>query len=336
MTITAFFNPRTEGDTFKGLNGSIGGNTADRIIPSTHDFLREAGRDYYIKRLPAPHPLFLERFQENEDHEGLYLPDTYWLARSSDGQVVSPKTVTNQYGILSLMDIADEVQPFCDAGWATPDGVYDRNHSLEVLSLRLDAGGEIAEGENFLHYIVIQNPHGGGTAQGKIISWRIVCENTFAAAVSAGYDFTISHRKGREDEDKVAKDRLARAVSTWDNVQKHISKLSESINTWQGMPIEISDAENLTDKLLGIEGEKEISGQARNTKERILSAFSDPRNGTYGRSAWDWYNAVTFTTSNPEKGSKVDPITRVVRNVTPKASGFKTEDKARELILSLA
>ena len=336
MGINAFFNPRTEGDQFNGLNGSVRGDHADRVITNTHDFLRAAGRDYFVKRLPAPHPLALQRLAADPatPEKDLFLKDRYWLARSSDDVVVSPKTVTDQYAILSLMDVADEIRGFTDAGWATPDGVYDRNDSLEVLSLRLDAQGQI-EGNDFRHYIVIVNPHGGGGAQGKIISWRIVCENTFAAAVSAGYDFCLTHRKGRADEDSVMKERFAFAVEQWENVQQHIATLSERINVWSNISLATEDAESLTHKLFAVSDPKKMATRTANRVDRVLAAFNDPKNGTFGKSGWDWLNAVTFTTSHGETKSKVDPMDRLVRNITPNGSGFKLEQRAEKLLASL-
>jgi len=324
-TINAFFNPTKPGDTFKGLNGSVKGETSSRLITSLPEFLREAKRDYSIQVVPA--------FQRLPTGDFAAVEDQFHLVRSVDQRVVSPKTVSSQYDPLSLMEAASEVQPFCDAGWATPDGVYDaKNGSLEVLSLRLDAQGEIA-GEKFLHYIVVVIPHGGGKAQGKVISWRIVCCNTFAAAVSAGYDFAIGHRKARADEvGTVTKERFSLEVQAWQNVQKHIQKLSEKINVWNGVNLAYKDAEDLTNRLLGIKNPEEVSTRKKNVRDMILSGFNNAKIGTRGRTAWDWLNGVTSYTSNGMPESKVTDIDRMVRNIEPTGTGFKLEQEAEKLL----
>lgn len=327
-SINAFFNPTKPGDTFKGLNGSIKGETADQLYRSLPSFLVAAKRDYQIQVVPA--------FQRLPTGDFAAVEDQFHLVRSVDQRVVSPKTVSSQYDPLSLMDAAAEVQPFVDAGWATPDGVYDaKNGSLEVLSLRLDAGGDIA-GEKFVHYIVVVIPHGGGKAQGKVISWRIVCCNTFAAAVSAGFDFAIGHRKARADEiGTITKERFALEVRAWQNVQNHIKTLSERINVWSGVNLAFKDAEDLTNKLLKIKDLNETSTRTKNVREAILAGFRNPKIGTNGRTAWDWLNGVTNYISNGLDGSKVSDIDRMVRNIEPTGTGFKLEQEAEKLLAVL-
>jgi len=127
-TISGYFNPRHEGDNYKGLgiNFGIEGAVADRVIEGLPEFLAAAGRNYDIKKVPAGvfDPM------GGMDDDGNMVPawreveNQYHLARSSDGSVVSPHTVTDQYAPLSLMDIAEEIQPWFDSGFVLPDGVY--------------------------------------------------------------------------------------------------------------------------------------------------------------------------------------------------------------------
>lgn len=332
MTIQGFFNPRTEGDTFKGLNDSIEGTVADRVISDLPTFLREAGRDYYVRKAPA--------FQKFGD-EFAAVANQYHLTRSSDDRVVSPHTVTDQYAPLSLMDISEELQPWCDAGWCSPDGVYEaRGGSLELLSLRLDAAGELPEGEQFLHYIVFENPHGsGGTAKGKIISWRIVCANTFAAAVSEKCDFAITHRVASGDHEKqntIMASRAKDAVAAWEKARQHIATLSDRIQKLTAAKLGFADAKELANRLLDISSDDKASTKAKNRRDAILAAYSMPQFGTRGESAWDFVNAVTFVNSSPladiNKASKVSSLDRLVRNVNTNGTGFKFEARAEQLV----
>lgn len=285
-TIKGFFNPRHEGDQFKGLNSTIEGEVADTVISDLPTFLQKAGRDYYIKKVPAGVCDPTGAVNEN----GSVVPgwieveNQFHLVRSSDHRVVSPSTVTKQYAPLSLVDIAEELQPWCDQGWATPDGVYEgRGGALEILSLRLDAGGIEIPDEDFMHYVVFQNPHGsGGTAKGKIISWRIVCANTFAAAVSATADFAITHRAAagdHEEQQQIMTGRVRDAVSAWEKAQEHIRSLSTRVNALQQVPLQLSDAKELTNRLFGIDNEEKASKRTLNRRDAVLYGFNTPKIG---------------------------------------------------------
>ena len=344
-TIKGFFNPTHKGDTFKGLNGSIEGEVAPDIIQGIQPFLKAAGRDYFIKKTPAG----VFDSMGAVDASGAVVPgwleveNQYHLVRSSDNRVVSPHTVSDQYAPLSLMDMAEELQPWCDQGWATPDGVYSgRNESLEVLSLRLDAGGQLPQGETFKFYTVFQNPHGsGGTAKGKIIPFRIICGNTFAAAVGAACDFTISHRVASGDhvkQQEIMAERAKDAISAWQKVQDHIAKLAERINVLSSVKLSAKDAEHLTDTLLGIKDVDKASTRSMNRRAAILAGFSMPTMGTQGRTAWDWINGVTFVNSSPmaeinsPAKSKVSGIDRAIRTMDTNGSGFKLELDANKVL----
>lgn len=342
--ILGFFNPQREGDKFKGLNGSIEGRTADRVIGNLQEFLREAGRDYYIAKRPA---LVSDPFGGVADDGSIVetvrpVEGQYHLCRSSDGLVVSPHTVSGQYAPLTLMDMAEELQPWTDQGWASPDGVFEaKGGSLELLTLRLDAGSvdTMPDGES-LFYIAFSNPHGsGGTAKGRLIRFRVVCANTFAAAVASKADFAISHRAAEGDDHKaIMADRVKEAVSAWETAKERIRKLAERIGVWAGSPLSVSDAQEIVKRTLDIAGKAEdkVSTRAQNRADAILSAFNMPQFGTYGKNAADLANAFTFANSSPladinKPGrSKVSGLDRFVRSVDTNGTGLAFEAKAIE------
>lgn len=332
--IKAFYNRDNDGSKARAF-GFPDADCPDVVIRDLHKFLTAAGRDYYIKKAKV-YQSFGDSFAEVENQ--------YHLVRSVDERVVSPHTVTDQYAPLSLMDVAEEIAPWVQAGWATPDAVFEaRDGALELLVLRLDAQGEITDGDFYVHYIVIQNPHGsGGKARGKIISFRIVCRNTFAAAVAAASDFLITHRVASGDVEKqqeIMAQRTKDAVAAWERVQEHIRVLAEKVNVWKGVPLTFSDAKELTNKLVGITDEEEASTRKVNQRDAIVAAWSMPQFGTFGQNAYDWLNAVTFINSSPEaetnKKSKVSLIDRTVRNVDPNGTGFALEAKAESLLAEL-
>lgn len=333
----AFFNAQNDAAT--GIRMSVKGTLSDKLYHSLPEFLAAGKRDYGIRRVQAIHP-----------ETQAPITNQFVLLRSDDRRIVGPKNVSKSYAPMSLMDIAAEVQPFCDAGWATPDSVFgggflpDGGESVEILCVRLDAGGiEMPEGEKLIHYMILINPHNGRKAQGKFISYRPWCKNMFSALLSGAYDFAIPHRVAREeDHAAIMQERIKTAIETWDNFKKKIRRLADRIGVWNGLPLAANDVRNLTDRLLEIEGEPEaaISGRSKNKRDTILAAFHRPDIGTHGRSAYDWLNAVTFAVSSPDCGlnseSKTPAGDRIIRAVDPLGSGFEMERAARILVDSLA
>jgi hypothetical protein len=346
--IQAFFNGERQGDTFQGLNDSIQGRNAGRIIATLPEFLKEAGRDYCIRKVPAR---VTDPFG-GIDASGAIVPmdrdveGQFHLMRGSDGQVVSPHTVSGQYGPLSLVDLSEELNPWVSEGWATPDGVYSTDDgSVEVLSLRLDAGDVANMTPEFRHYAILENPHArGGKAKGKIISWRIVCANTFAMAIGAASDFTVGHRMANGDpetQSAIMRDRAKLKIQAWENLQTHVRTLAQRIDVLKSVPLGFKDAENLTEKLLGIDGVpvEDRSKRSENRKDAILAGFKFPQFGTFGESAYDWLNAVTFDTSSPfapqNQKSKVSGMDRMLRNIDSTGVGYGIEAKANSLLETL-
>lgn len=344
-TIKGFFNPQRQGDTFKGLNGTIKGSLASRVHGNLFEFLQEGGRNYFIKKVPARifDPSGAVDAAGNIVPADIDVENQFHLVRSTDHRVVSPHTVTESYAPLSLMDVGEELQPWCEAGWCQPDGVYSsRNESLEILALRLieDAGIVMPGNEKFLHYIVFENVHAtGGKAKGKIITWRIVCANTFAAAISARSDFMITHRVAKgtpEEQQKVMAERVKDAVAAWEQAKTHIARLAEKVGVWQAKGMTKGEATSLANRFLDITDEEDASTRSVNKRDAIVAAFEMPAAGTFGRSAWDWMNAVTFVNSSPfagiNKKSKVDAVDRIVRTTTVNGTGFKDEARAENLL----
>jgi len=325
--VTAFFNDLGDGNKPR-LGCNIEAKMADRRIASVSEFIKAAGRDYRIQ----PSQAYVDILGEKRP-----VPGQFHLVRSSDNAVVSPHTVTGHYDPLCLTDIAEDLEPFASQGWATPDGVYSvREGQLEVLSLRLDAG-ELgsptpSDGADLLHYLVVTNPHGTAKAQGKLITFRIVCANTFAAAVSAGFDFKVSH-KVRDGVQGVTASRFEYAVKSWERLKTHVSLLAERINRFISLAIPVDKASRLTDALLGVEDGS--STRRKNMKDEILGRFNSSKAGTSGKTAWDWLNAVTSFTSNGSDDSTVDPLARLTRNIESTGSGYALEAKAVQLVEAL-
>jgi len=344
--ITGFFNARTDTDkAAKSIFSGIIGDTSESIISDLPTFLERAGRDYGILRTPAyVNDPFGGLDAQGEVCRSLReVENQFHLARTSDGRVISPHTVTEQYAPLTLMDVGAEIKPWLDAGWVTPDAVFSgKNDSLELLCLRMDASGMLPNGEQWQHYIILRLPHGaGGTCKGQVVDFRPMCSNVFAA-IGRGNEFTISHRissKMTEEERQAAMgERVKLAKNAWKTAQEHIKILAAKVNAWSETPVSNAQAVKLTNTLLRIKDIEEASSRTRNKQEAILNGFDMPQFGTYGATLYDWINAVTFYTSSLNsdvvKKSKVKTVDRIIRNVDPQGTGFKMEDAAQKLAAS--
>ena len=341
--ITGFFNARQDGDQHaKSIFSGIDGETAEAVISDLPTFLEAAGRDYGILRKPA---LIRDPFGGvNEDGEVIEavreVENQFHLTRTNDGRVVSPHTVTAQYAPLTLLDVAAEIQPWCDAGWVTPDAVYSgKNESLELLCLRMDASGDLPNDLDWKHYIVIRLPHGsGGKAKGTYVHFSPTCSNAFGS-LGRGREFVIGHRisaQMTDDERHVVMGQRAKeAKEAWASANDHIAKVGQRINRWINAPVSMAQAELLTDTLLKITSLDDASTRKKNVRESILDGFQMPQFGTEGATLFDWLNGVTFVNSSPHSDavskSSVSPVDRIIRNVDPNGSGYKLEAKAYTL-----
>lgn len=341
--IQAYFNARRAEDTQpRSMYVGIDGDVSDNIITNIPDFLRAAKRDYGILRVPA---LVDDPFG-GVDENGNVCPairevnNQFHLARNSDGCVVSPHTVTGSYAPMTLMDVAEEVNPWCEAGWCVPDAVYSgKNESLEILTLRLEDIMPLSNGEQWSHHIVFRLPHGaGGKVRGTIMSFREVCSNTFGS-MSSGVEFVITHRisaKMTEEERRgIMTERARQAAAALETTKRYIRSFGERVQEWISTPLSYAQTEKLTDTLLDIQDVEKAKPRRKNVREAILNAFSMPQFGTHGQNLYDWLNAVTFVNSSPNAEivtrSKVSATDRMIRNIDPNGSGYKFEAKAEKI-----
>ena len=340
--IKAYFNAREATDEGRGhVFAGIEGETSPDVIKDLPAFLKAAGRDYGILKKAA---LVRDAFGGVDDNGNVCetvreVENQFHLVRTHDGCVVSPSTVTGQYAPLTLLDIAAEIQPWLNAGWVTPDAVYSgKNESLELLCLRMDAQGDLDE--PFEHYIIFHNPHAtGGKCKGRIMSFRRQCSNSFTS-IGRGYEFTVGHRISAtltpEEQQLEMLKRAKESAQAWQTAQNYLTDLNAKIQGWQDYVLGEGVANDLTRSLLGITDMEKASKRALKRYDAIISAFNMPQFGTYGLTAYDWYNAVTFVNSSPNsetvQNSKVSPVARMIRNTDPNGSGYKLELKAENIL----
>ena len=340
--ITGYFNARQAADADKQqIFAGVKGETSEDIIENLPDFLKAAGRDYGVLKVPA---LTNDPFGGVDDNGNVVpairqVENQFHLQRTSDGCVVSPHTVTKQYAPLTLLDIATEVKPWLDAGWVSPDAVYGgKNESLELLCLRMDGAGELREA--FQHYIIFHNPHGaGGKAKGRILTFNTTCANAYAS-IGRGFEFEVTHRISAkltvEEQAEEMLKRTRNAAAAWERAQEYIKQLSSKIEMWEDSALSLSAARGLTLKLLKITDLSKAKTRSVNRYNDIMSAFNMPQFGTNGQTAFDWYNAITFVNSSQNadsvQNSTVSSVDRMIRNTDANGSGFKLECSAEDML----
>jgi hypothetical protein len=306
-----------------------------------YEFLREAEMDYQVRRIPASIPL------GNGEHA--IIPGQYHVAayRPEAGveRILSPHTVSAQTGCISPMDIADELESLWRDSRFEPDACYQtRGGSMDTIAFRIDPDFAVLTADpssSFKHYFGVFSPYGGGKIIAGAFSHRMVCENTFAAGFSEARDMSVTHRKAREVSDDVMRERVNNVARFVDDARQHIDTLEQRIRHWLGISVSIEQANNFFLCLCDIPKDTkadDIAGHKRTKFDTLVSEFNQPDRGTYGRTAYDLYNAVTAYLSSPavqNPKSTVSGLARVTRNITVGGSGRTFLRKAVGLLAKL-
>jgi hypothetical protein len=259
-----------------------GAHVVNARVPGA-DFLRLAKMDYQIAT---------EQVTREIGGTRIIVPNQFHIVRSDDQRVVSPSTVTEQYVTRQPSDAVEIVDDIVQAGL----GVYDAAFTLyggqsEVVTVRLvDIEEEVlCDGSKWMTFLVIQNYHGTGKMRGKIVRHRVVCHNTVTSGFAGGADWAFTHKKS-------IKEKSAGIPKMWqqaaDAVREHCQRLAKLDKV-----VSIPDT---IDQLLAIDDE--ATTQQKNRRDAILRAANDPSNGTFGKTLYDIFNAVTFYTTHHAGG----------------------------------
>lgn len=264
------------------------------------------------------------------------VPGQFHLVRSTDGAVISRKTVSGEYQQISPSEVANRIDPFIREGWVAPErGFLFHSGSYEVLSFRIDGGsledqGKVA-GEDWTHFLSLHNwQGGGGKVRGSIHSHRIVCQNTAMLAARMA-SFAIPH-SGKLSEN------LDVAFQTWNALKEQIRLISDRVQTWTNQEITAKEASEILHRVYGVKGKgpDDISTRTANEIEYALGEFANLNRGTYGKTLADVYNAVTATNTFylPSK-SKETPEKRLATLFDPAGSRNKLEAETVSILDSL-
>lgn len=220
------------------------------------------------------------------------------IRRSSDGEVVSPMTVSDGYGEIAPSDMLGDLDPFVSEKWATPDAAFRIRQGVvecvECITLRLAIEAtnplQTETGDVYRGYLVARNYHGRGAASAALFLEREV-NGSLYTALSEVSGFKIVHR-GQ------VRDKYSLAMKRWGNLRALINTMAARLRSMVDVPMTLTEAEIFVDELLKIQSGEKPSTQKRNLKAALMDAFCMPRFGTFGKSAADMYHAVAWIGSH--------------------------------------
>jgi len=281
-------------------------NAADGI--TLRELLQEQDMDYGVEKADATY-----RWGTDDEGDPIHrqAANEFHLVRSDNGDCLSRATVTKTYKVLTPGDIADDFQWFVDAGYARPFSAFRTGNGGECIALVLDP--ELFEGVNgYTGFILGSNRQGQEGAKGSLFVYRQVCSNGMMGWAKDS-SFSISHRGD-------VRAKFTNHTREWARIEKAFQDMNRRMSELSSIPMTVEDLMAATDALHGtrVEGEvvldtktlKPASTRKLNIRDRIIQATDMPDMGTHGRSAADFYNAVTYRLShNPEGSTKSQTAT---------------------------
>ena len=299
--------------------------TPDLTVPEL--IVAAVGPDYGISK----RPLFYEHGGEMRQSINLF-----GLFREPDGLQVSPVSVTEQYQPVEFHALGKILQQFVEAGKAIPDAAFlleDKfgRPSREVVTARLidDNGDDLdavpGDTSQTHTYMVLYNPHAGGRVKFKLIRFRVVCHNTLTAGMTGGADIGVTHSGDVEFK-------IDDAVKRFMLFREQVSEINAKLAKLATVSFPVDKA---VDAVLGIADIRDASTQLRNKRDRLIDASDNRKIGTFGKTLFDVYNAVTFDTTHFDggKGGK-NAMSRLTSQMFSQRG--KVEEKTLEVLLDLA
>jgi hypothetical protein len=301
--------------------------TATLILPATTTFLESCGMNYNVTKEPA--------IQRTLDAEGQpqfnEVKGQFHLVRSTDAQVISPKTVSSKYVPTCPIDMISPVAPLIAEGWVTPEKGYmlsDGSH--EVLQFRIgsdmlpDAGKIV--GEDWDHFFQLHNFQGAGSFFGNLFSKRLICSNGAVRIVRKSGGFRLRHMGALQTK-------YEDAMRTWKEVQEEIRKLGERMTVWNDTKIGYQEAVLMFEDIFEIEDPANIPTRTHNELKFAIAEFSNPARGTRGETLADVYNAITSTNTHYAPANSRETETRRLSSLlNPNGSRNRLEGRAIEVL----
>ena len=267
----------------------------DRNLTSCRELVQEHGLGYGVEKAQA-----IYTFQDGFEQAG----NEFHLINSSTGKCLSTSTVGKDYKILTPNDLADDFQWFVDAGYATPFSAFRTANGRECLALMLNP--DLFEDNGHTGFILGTNRQGLESAIGQLFLWRKICSNGMMGWAKQSR-FTVRHMGE-------ARQNLTDHTRDWARMEQTFQAMNERMSELSNIPMTLEALMGATDSLHGtfelggtvqdVKTGKKASGQKIKARERTIAALNMPHMGTFGSTAADFYNAVTYNNSHLPAGSK--------------------------------
>lgn len=291
--------------------------------------LEQCGMDYAVEKVPA-----YARGKDDASGQPTFeiVPNQFHLSRSSDGRVVSPKTVSARYSQVGPREMMVPITPLLEEKRVSfKEGKILQRGSHEMLSFRIDNallvnGGRVA-GEEWDHFFQLHNFHALGAFFGRLYCTRKICKNGMTGVVQKGA-WKLRHTGEIEAN-------YADAMRTWEEIKEEIQKLSDQMTLWAGTKISLTQVSNLFREIYELDEGEEPSPRLENELNFAVAEFHNPERGTYGNSLADVYNAITATNSHYKPSKSKESEEKFWSSMlNPQGSRNKLEARAVEVISS--
>lgn len=294
---------------------------------TTEQFLEKLGMNYSVTKEPA----IQRTLDANGQPQYGEVDGQFHLVRSSDSQVVSPKTVSVKYVPTNPRDMISPVAPLIAEGWITPElGHTLSGGSHEVLRFRID-GGNLPEkgkivGEDWYHFFDLHNFQGGGSFFGTLFCYRVRCSNGAVALVRKSGGFRLRHMGALQANYETA-------MRTWQEVSDEIRKIGERMTVWNDTKISAQESLKILHDIFEVEDPQNIPTRTANELEFAIREFSNPHRGTTGTSLYDLFNAITATNTHyAARNSRESEAKRLSSMLNPGGSRNRLEARTIELL----
>lgn len=268
-----------------------------RKVFTMQELAKNAGMVYHVNKVPA--------LDVQADGTVVEIPNQFHLKRDIDQRIVSESTVTKSYHPYDYKEVLELLQILVDKGYARPETcMVLKNGSVEVCTIRWNQPEATIEDPHskFEQYFVLSNHHDKkGGVVGIPTCVRVVCMNTYMMALSGGVQFKIKHTAN-------VSERVAQAMNMMESSSKAVLAFNEHYRKMAETNISIPDS---VDALLGIGKGDEVSTRMRNKRDSLVIASNMPSKGTFGKTAADFFNGVTYDLSHNSTGKNAG--TRIER-----------------------
>lgn len=260
----------------------------------------------------------------------------YNVVRTDTNETLTRKTVTESYGLLQNRDLIFVAQDLMSQGCtADAAGIIDNGRRvfcvLNFPEMEQDLRNpEIMDDQPDLmmpRIGIFGSNDGSASVVVKLMSLRMRCCNLYQAGVKdKGRTIKIKHTKNIGE-------RLYAAAAMLKGLRDEWFARIRFYRAMQEKYLDFASAQIAARRILQIDDEKaydELPTKSQNRVVALLDQFNNEERGTYGRTAYDMFNATTAYNTHEinTKRSRMDYVAN--------GDGAKRENRAMQVLAEMA